>query len=89
MHVTHALWVATPVYRISFLLSHEPVAVGCDITSASMRASFSRWEADWACGHRVDRFRGRHQPADGSSAWRQGVARSATSLTRWSKWLDR
>src|SRR5262249_44560493 len=29
MHVTHALWVATSVYRISFLLSHEPVAVGC------------------------------------------------------------
>src|SRR5262249_34362996 len=38
MHVTHALWVATSVYRISFLLPHEPVAVGCDLPSASMRA---------------------------------------------------
>src|SRR5262249_39440155 len=27
VHVTHALWVATSVYRISLLLSHEPVAV--------------------------------------------------------------
>jgi hypothetical protein len=25
---------SNPAYRISFLLSHEPVAVGCDITSA-------------------------------------------------------